>query len=318
MVVIDTEKTNLSHVSSFPAFKNILRPFPWRLLPQLTGSVWNLNWWVHLPLFVFKTFFFPFLHFTEALTRQEWLRWRSVFQTVIWKSSYQKKRRWRALTNSSRRVRDSCCASTTQAQTRTRFPRQFISPKRKMKRIWPCYARGPGRGSALGKLRHASNKSCTSAMASIHLYFARKQVGDTPKRGKLEMRSSCRNSLDLHWSAAGLQVSPTSDTSQSQSVAILMNRPHCVLQILSPVLVVSFQDLFSDKFSFDTKRMQALWGEPWTARSVFLDGNEVVLFRGDVTYLWRRDHAKHCMSTQWRQGPVERRRNDGSAHWPGF
>ena len=37
-------------------------------------------------------------------------------------------------------------------------------------------------------------------MASIHLYFARKQVGDTPKRGKPEMRSSCRNSLDLHWS----------------------------------------------------------------------------------------------------------------------
>ena len=52
-------------------------------------------------------------------------------------------------------------------------------------------------------------------MGSIHLYFARKQVGDTPKRGKPEMRSSCRNSLDLHWSAAGLQVSPTSDTSQS-------------------------------------------------------------------------------------------------------
>ena len=39
-------------------------------------------------------------------------------------------------------------------------------------------------------------------MGSIHLYFARKQVGDTPKRGKPEMRSSCRNSLDLHWSAA--------------------------------------------------------------------------------------------------------------------
>ena len=37
-------------------------------------------------------------------------------------------------------------------------------------------------------------------MASIHLYFARKQVGDTPKRGKPNMRSSCRNSLDLHWS----------------------------------------------------------------------------------------------------------------------
>ena len=35
-------------------------------------------------------------------------------------------------------------------------------------------------------------------MASIHYYFARKQVGDTQKRGKPEMRSSCRNSLDLH------------------------------------------------------------------------------------------------------------------------
>ena len=40
------------------------------------------------------------------------------------------------------------------------------------------------------------------AMASIHLYFAGKQVGDTQKRGKPEMRSSCRKSLDLHWSAS--------------------------------------------------------------------------------------------------------------------
>ena len=31
--------------------------------------------------------------------------------------------------------------------------------------------------------------------------------------------------------------------------------------------------------------MQALWGEPWTARFVFVDGNEVVPFRGDVTDL---------------------------------
>ena len=38
------------------------------------------------------------------------------------------------------------------------------------------------------------------SMASIHHYFAWKQVGDTRKRGKPEMRSSCRNSLDLHWS----------------------------------------------------------------------------------------------------------------------
>ena len=42
---------------------------------------------------------------------------------------------------------------------------------------------------------------CSEQMGSIHLYFARKQVGDTPKRGKPEMRSSCRNSLDLHCSA---------------------------------------------------------------------------------------------------------------------
>ena len=39
-------------------------------------------------------------------------------------------------------------------------------------------------------------------MASIHLYFAGKQVGDTQKRGKPEMRSSCRKSLDLPWSAS--------------------------------------------------------------------------------------------------------------------
>ena len=31
------------------------------------------------------------------------------------------------------------------------------------------------------------------SMQSIHLYFERKQVGDTQKRGKPEMRSSCRN-----------------------------------------------------------------------------------------------------------------------------
>ena len=42
----------------------------------------------------------------------------------------------------------------------------------------------------------------SSPMASIHLYFARKQVGDNQKRGKPEMRSSCRKSLDLHWSAS--------------------------------------------------------------------------------------------------------------------
>ena len=57
--------------------------------------------------------------------------------------------------------------------------------------------------------------------------------------------------------------------------------------------------------------MQALWGEPWTARSVSVDGNEVVPFRGDVTDPWLL--AKQCTVTQWSQGPVERRRNGGAA-----
>ena len=56
--------------------------------------------------------------------------------------------------------------------------------------------------------------------------------------------------------------------------------------------------------------MQALWGEPWTARSVLVDGNEVVPFRGDVKDLWLL--AKQCTVTQWRQGPVEWRRKG----WP--
>ena len=56
--------------------------------------------------------------------------------------------------------------------------------------------------------------------------------------------------------------------------------------------------------------MQALWGEPWTARSVFVDGNQVVPFRGDVKDLWLL--AKQCTVTQWRQGPVKRRRK----WWP--
>ena len=42
--------------------------------------------------------------------------------------------------------------------------------------------------------------------------------------------------------------------------------------------------------------MQALWGEPTTARSVSVDGNEVVPFRGDVTDLWLL--AKQCTVTQ--------------------
>ena len=42
--------------------------------------------------------------------------------------------------------------------------------------------------------------------------------------------------------------------------------------------------------------MQALWGEHWTARSVFVDGNEVVSFRGDVTDLWLLQ--KQCTVTE--------------------
>ena len=34
------------------------------------------------------------------------------------------------------------------------------------------------------------------------------------------------------------------------------------------------------------KGMLALWGEPWTGRFVFVDGNEILPFRGDVTDLW--------------------------------
>ena len=50
---------------------------------------------------------------------------------------------------------------------------------------------------------------------------------------------------------------------------------------------------------------QALWGEPSTERSVFVDGNKDVPFRGDVTNLCLR--ARQCTVTQWRrQGPVER------------
>ena len=70
----------------------------------------------------------------------------------------------------------------------------------------------------------------TCIMVSVHHYFARKQVGDTQKRGKPEMCSSCRNSLDLHWSPwprpgrRSASVPPPSNT--CQSVAILMNRRH--------------------------------------------------------------------------------------------
>ena len=53
--------------------------------------------------------------------------------------------------------------------------------------------------------------------------------------------------------------------------------------------------------------MKALWGEPWTARSVFVDGNEVVPFRGDVKDLWLL--AKQC--TVRRSEGKARSREDG-------
>ena len=58
-------------------------------------------------------------------------------------------------------------------------------------------------------------------------------MGDAQKRGKPEMPSSCREIHSICTDrrdpgpAAGLQVSPTSDT--CQSVAILMNRRHCII-----------------------------------------------------------------------------------------
>ena len=70
------------------------------------------------------------------------------------------------------------------------------------------------------------------SMAFIHLYLARKQVGELQSAGN----PRCAVPAEIHWictnrprpgPAAGLQVSPTSDT--SQPVAILMNRPHYIL-----------------------------------------------------------------------------------------
>ena len=79
-------------------------------------------------------------------------------------------------------------------------------------------------------------------MASIHHYFARKQVGDTQKaRGNprcavpAEIHSICSDRRDLS-SAAGLQVSPTSDT--CESVAILMNRRHFLFVSRTKVICV--------------------------------------------------------------------------------
>ena len=52
--------------------------------------------------------------------------------------------------------------------------------------------------------------------------------------------------------------------------------------------------LFFFSVYYITRRI-ALWGEPWTAHSVFVDGNEVVPFR-DVKDLWLL--AKQCTVTQ--------------------
>ena len=59
--------------------------------------------------------------------------------------------------------------------------------------------------------------------------------------------------------------------------------------------------------------MQALWGEPWTARSVFVDENEVVPFRGDVTDLWLL-----AWNARWRSEGKARSREDEMAVSPGF
>ena len=61
--------------------------------------------------------------------------------------------------------------------------------------------------------------------------------------------------------------------------------------------------------------MQALWGEPWTARSVFVDGNEVVPFRLDVKDRWPL--AKQCTVTQQFEGKA-RSREDENVGRPGF
>ena len=71
-----------------------------------------------------------------------------------------------------------------------------------------------------------------TAMASIHNNFACNQVGwDTQKRrggGKPETLSSCRNSLDLHWSASARLGRRCASVPHLRylSVEILMNRRH--------------------------------------------------------------------------------------------
>ena len=74
--------------------------------------------------------------------------------------------------------------------------------------------------------RYRDNETSKRQMASIHLYFAGKQVGDTQKHGNprcavpAESRSICTDRRRPGPTAA-LQVPPTSDT--CRSVAILMN-----------------------------------------------------------------------------------------------
>ena len=76
-------------------------------------------------------------------------------------------------------------------------------PRQSGRRLIPGRSRRRGRCGQLECVGLPDNRAValdsvarrTPLMASIHLYFAGKQVGDTQKRGKPEMRSSCRKSL---------------------------------------------------------------------------------------------------------------------------
>ena len=57
-------------------------------------------------------------------------------------------------------------------------------------------------------------------MASIHLYFARKQVGDTPKRGKPEMRLG--------------QFSRYQTTTSDDILYLRASAPQCFLLAVTP------------------------------------------------------------------------------------
>ena len=78
-------------------------------------------------------------------------------------------------------------------------------------------------------------------MASIHYYFARKQLGDTQKPGNprctvhAEIHSIC-TARPRPGPAAGVRVSPTSDT--CQSVAILRQDLEAILVIFGPTALI--------------------------------------------------------------------------------